>query len=243
MGSEGGQHDFIKFRPDRDQQVANRNPCVVRDWRSLRWSLAKRYVEGKVNLHVHLSIDSGVPGESGDWCAVLYWPALQKVVPADLDLLGMAEGKASSRQMNLREVNKAVLIHYREFLNAPKRFPLWVVLPCGVWLQALNSCPCVLGHSADLASGLVLEFSVVFENGELRPRRGGLTIGKDQLPGEVVKSGSEIVKNITDDQSPLMNRGRIRNSGIASEFPLMLSMWRSAPPMESVRSGSPCMNS
>jgi hypothetical protein len=175
-----------------------------------RRTVFENYLSQKFCLY--LSLCKGpVAGATQDSCpeygVVLYWPTLKH---HDINrvkrLRDFRELEIKRCQRSGGDVNRAVLVDVREFLEMPKG--AFCALDYAVWpcekgllrfdqrdgLTALNALEKLIQPSA-------FEASLKFEDGKLRFRcaGGGPT---SKLPYDVIECGAEVVDDLSDADTP-----------------------------------------
>jgi len=166
--------------------------------------LANRYADGHVAVHVHLGIRrKGLNLESEKRCAVFEAAEWQELLGDDLAGASDETDRNSISgilQDGQRCVDDLVFVHVRE---TTKEGEVGVLRPVRslIRLNALDDCPMPWGHAIEALRGLRAEVVGVVGDGErvVTPRLAAVEVHK--LPDEVVKCGSGVVDDVSDDHA------------------------------------------
>lgn len=192
-------------------------------------SIAESYARGETCLHLHFGVVDGVSLQDPEHeCAVF------NVIPRGAASPSVLELKRDLPQVNGGHDQGAVLVDDGESIQEPER-----IIPSSVRLQSIEECQrfraraAALGFDYDLL-GLTVLHGLGAQNRELSalfPGTGDSAVLQDQRPSEVVKSGPEVVENISRDDRESKGWWRIdlgsprdtRTAALFGDMVLMLS--------------------
>lgn len=183
------------------------------------YTLAERYVEGELSLHLHIR-SRRIEGPPHDFCAVLErgvggskghrnrLTELAQLVGRWIDgLIDRMSGEDDVVADGPNGMQDLVLIDAREFVEVPQ--PMVLRGPADLKrLQLLDNCPVFLGEIGHLVScslGSKEVDSVAYREGGL-PVGGPLAGKYGELPDEVIERRPGVLQTIPDDHSELQRR-------------------------------------
>lgn len=181
---------------------------------NVRLSVGERYVKRWVEIHVHLTV-----WNDEQFCALFHRADVEDdLIHTDesVDNLHMVTSAIDSRDianMEHRSVEIPMLINVAKTVESPK-----VKIPTLVRLKPLDDClrrwmdPAEAGFHC----GLKLDFGL--HDGKGVMPTGGLPVGDNKLPDEVVKPSTKVVDDVPDFKTPFR-----RSDGGAVEYPELLT--------------------
>jgi len=165
-------------------------------------SLAKRYADGWIELHIHI-----FAGDSGEFCALFHSALVDGIWVTTPHDDGQSWVEYSTICSSGDEIEMSMFVGVAQGLK-PEQHTVPVGVPSVVRLIPLDRCLCLPGHSFDFRPTVPLEvFGAVTDRECIEPR-GGLAIGINELPSKVIEGGSEVVQGISDDRAKSNRRRR-----------------------------------
>lgn len=176
---------------------------------NIRRSSSEKYREGDLEAHIHFSV--GRDGtEPTYYCAIFNRLALQigavygehRARVGNISLYASEIGDASNQE------NVAMFVGAVHSMEKPER-----VIRSVIRVLPLNECPSVLPEWFESVPTTHVEFSAQ-ENGEFGLRAIGRRAKKSEVADQVVKSGTNVVHNVSDNQRPVVWDGDKMNMDI-----------------------------
>jgi hypothetical protein len=179
------------------------------DFHALCGSLIERYGRSDLGIHMHLSVNDG---KWPELCiAIENLNGTCGVVNPNLAVLDNKVFLRNSGGHETCEQYPSVLIDIREFIHGPED-TLAEILPQMVRLQTLDFCNRVWGHPVKaMPLNLVVEKFNSATNGEHIFSTGLIVRSKYKFPYQIVEGRTEILENISDNQSKASGNGTIGN--------------------------------
>jgi len=167
----------------------------------------ERYKRGALDMHIHI-VWSTVKRLSNDCCAVCHSTADD----VDMDTPSIKINRVSE---DCREVQRPMFVDICEFRKNPQGMHIAERLPSLIRLQSFNACVCLKGNPVQsTATDLVGKTQTVIADREHIGVARDLAIGDNQLPHEMIKGGSRIMKKVSnDDAGHQVNHRESQNSG------------------------------
>ncbi len=176
-------------------------------------SIAKRYIESDVALHVHVQFWPRENVESRDFCVVF------ECAISDADLLKSCSGLTWPEVVeacigdDARQVNELVPVIVRQFVENPEGVILGLPVPSLKRLFVLNDCVVfrrdqaysILNGGRELAADGISEVVSVTKNRPLGVFTHDFVVASHKLAGHIVESGSCVVEVLPDKRT---TRGR-----------------------------------
>lgn len=171
--------------------------------------LAERYLEGGLEIHVHIRVFAVVNVDATDFCAVLKNCKPLSASAAGLGHDGHAlggllggvvldpanHGGATAERSNEQE---AVFVDVVKLVKFPED-----IIATLVRLERVEDAYRSRRHSLYFSGRVGFVFGSSLEDGKagpVAPRARRSTVGQNQLPGQMVKTAPQVVQNLPDQQ-------------------------------------------
>lgn len=193
------------------------------DLREGKASLAEAYVCGNYALHLHLRI--GVRGEASTHDLCIVYEIDSGVDPQfrDLVVADEVDGRLLVGDLCGDDIERAVLVVPVKLVENGERMVRSVVR-----LKLLDSCPLRIGDARERGAPGSLGIAAPNVANEVRlapvdrkavVSAGGLFIGQDELPDEMVERGSGVVEGVAEDRA---QRERVLDGFDIADVPAFL---------------------
>ena len=183
--------DFFDHQFDLEHGYVHRFPSGLR-------TLAERYAERWVEIHVHFSLDAG------EYCAVFYRPVVDEQVAEQLRLRG---NQPSEFNRGSDKVEVAVLLDVSKTIEQEKETIGTIRIPSLARLQFIDDCSDFAFHSGDRPIAVLMDCAGrLFTDREPRVLSGLISALDDQLPGEMIEGGPKVKEGITEAQGNAARR-------------------------------------
>ena len=210
MARSGDRTDSLKEFAYANSDAAK----GVQHWPTGKWpSIAKRYIESDLGLHVHVQFWPRDNAESRDFCLTF------ECAIADADLLKSCSGLTWREVVeaclgdDARQVNELVPVIVRQFVENREGIILGLPVPSLKRLFVLNNCVVfrrdqansILDGGRELAADGISKVVSVKKNRPLDVLIDDLIVASRKLAGQIVESGSLVVEVLPDKRTA---RGR-----------------------------------
>ena len=197
--AEGSEHCFEYVLMDAGQSIGSRHAS------ELLWgTLAKRYVEGGCELHVHFRAGTVKGGIAGDWCAVF------NRLEDWLDFVGsytFGDEEPEGHSPEKQDMRQPVLVLNSKLVKLPQEVVGVEPLASVVRLQPLDNC--LSGwvdapkHAIEFFEVLVATRAEDWECGVALDalRHFPAIVRQSQLKGEIIERRAEVMETVANNKA------------------------------------------
>jgi hypothetical protein len=166
---------------------------------NIKRSIAKDYLDGRLNLHVHVRFGTE------EYCAVFDRNSIIGPV-GDLatrptDTYFLPQGAPGEQEVMM-------LVYITENVEVPEMLPVIVYSRAVARLKRIYDGDYCIGDPSELSELLMVVSGNILEDWELVASRGLIPLRKNELPNKVVEGTSEVVEHFPDAQANIIRHGR-----------------------------------
>ncbi len=162
-------------------------------------SITKEYLNGRVNLHVHVRF------EAEEYCAIfdrsIEVPSLGDFSTCPTQVQFLPEASSGEQKVSM-------LISVTKFMEIPEIPPAVVRQRAVAWLKRIYDGNYCVGHPFELTPLITIVFGDVDKDRELIAECELLPLRQNQLPNKMVEGTPEVVQHFPDTQAEVAGYGR-----------------------------------
>jgi hypothetical protein len=160
-----------------------------------RRTIAEDYLEGRINLHVHIRF------HDEEFCAVFDRNSEIGSLRNTID----ESPKANLITDNSSEQKVSMLVEVTQLMEIPQMLTGTVR---NAWLKPINDVNNCIADTLELSPLLTFVFGKTIKDRKLVPFVGSVPCRQDKLPNEMVKGTSVVVKHLSNPQTNVIRHRR-----------------------------------